>query len=75
MKIENRKGPRVDFGALQHLEIRRDGKNQQRKLKRSSHCDSRTMEWCPSNQEGQMLKGEGVDQLGQMVWTDQVDEN
>lgn len=33
------------------------------------------MVWCPSNQEGQMLEGEGDDQLGQMVWTDQVDEN
>lgn len=75
MKVESKRGSRMDFGALQYLQIRRDGKKQRRKLKRSSHCDSRTMEWCPGNQEGKMLQGGGDDQLGQMLQTDLTDEN
>lgn len=30
------------------------------------------MEWCPGNQEGEMLQGGGNDQLGQMLQTDKL---
>lgn len=46
----------MDFGALQHLEIRINGKNQQRKWKRNSPCGSRSVEWYPGKLESQMLQ-------------------
>lgn len=47
----------MDFEALQHWVIRRDGKKQQRKLNRSSYYNRRIVEWCPGKQLLKTLQG------------------
>ena len=49
-------------------------KESAKKMKRNSRCDNRTVEWCPGSPERQMLQKGGLCQLGQTLWTDQVDE-